>query len=212
MIRIFHIDSSFLRDERLYERLLRQCSALRREKIAAIRHEEERRNRLAASLLLDLALRPMGLRERDARYAFSAAGKPRIADLPEFHFSISHSGSSVICAVSERPVGADLQLPRPVSRRLMSRMFTERELSGSDPIRLWTLKESYGKLTGEGIAVLERTELIFGNEIGILRDGVRQQVCFGEMSLNNGAFLATCSYENPSLSIEMIEGNRSDLF
>jgi len=205
------MNTTLLEDAALRDQLLRNCSLQRRDKMIGICSEQERRSRLAGSALLDLALRQTGCREQDAVYAFEDGGKPRIPALPGFHFSISHSGDTVILAVSDHPVGADVQQPRIVSVALQKRYFTQRELAASDPIRLWALKESYGKLTGEGIAVLGKTELLLEDRVLLLRDGIPQQVVFYETVLKNGSYVATCCYENPSLAIEMIEVNRSDL-
>ena len=211
MIRIYVMNTELLRDAELYERLLCRCSPYRRGKVEACADAKERRSRLAASALLDLALRTRGLREQTAEYEIAEAGKPAVRGLDDFHFSISHSGCCAICAVSERPIGADLQESRPVSERLRKRVFPEGELACVDPIRLWTLKESYAKLTGEGIPVMERTELRLAETPIIYRDGVLQPVFFWETELENGSHLVTCGYENPSYSIELIEVNRSDL-
>ncbi|MBQ6797637.1 MAG: 4'-phosphopantetheinyl transferase superfamily protein [Oscillospiraceae bacterium] len=210
-MQIYYLNTDLLRDNALFDRLLAQCSTQRAARIREIRSERERRNRLAASCLLDVALRTRQTREKDAVYVYSDAGKPEIPALQDFYFSISHSGSTAVLAVSDVPVGVDVQKPDPIPDKLLRRYFTPRETASAKSGRLWTLKESYGKLTGEGVAVLERTELSFDEEIRILRDGIVQPVCFREFRLENGCFLATCFHENPSLSIEMIEVNRSDL-
>jgi len=210
-LRIYYMDSDLLLEDALYHRLLQRCSAARREKLETIQTAAGKRNSLAAAVLLDLALQTRGIREQNVKYEYGETGKPSVCGIPGFHFSISHSGSSVICAVSEQPVGADLQESRPVSERLQHRMFTERERLLADPIRLWTLKESYAKLTGEGISVMERTEIFLEKEPVIRREDVPQPVFFWEKSLRNGSRAATCGYENPSYSIELIEVNRSDL-
>lgn len=94
-------------------------------------------------------------------YRFGVHGRPEIEGLP-LHFSLSHSGSYVICAVSEQMVGADIQQFRDTdSRKLAQRFFPESENeklekcgeSGRQRLffEMWTRKEAYGKLTGEGV-------------------------------------------------------------
>lgn len=95
------------------------------------------------------------------RYTYGAKGKPYLQikeNLPEMFFNLSHSEDYVICAVSEREVGADIQkMQEQVPERLANRFFSEKEkqlLQDCSPdlfYRLWTRKEAYGKLTGEGI-------------------------------------------------------------
>lgn len=98
-------------------------------------------------------------------YRCGEKGKPYFEDIPLF-FSISHSGEYVLCAVSSREVGADIQKIQPADvMKLAKRFFSEPECRAlerceSDGEReglffgLWTRKEAYGKLTGEGIAAV----------------------------------------------------------
>lgn len=79
-------------------------------------------------------------------------------ELPEVHFSISHSGAYWACAVSDAPVGLDLQEERPVKAEKLARRFfhpAEVEwLAARDWqqfCRIWAYKESWLKYTGEGM-------------------------------------------------------------
>lgn len=96
------------------------------------------------------------------QYRFGPHGKPELVDFP-LHFSLSHSGEYVLCAVSESEVGADIQRMQPLDfLRLAGRFFTEAERAAIEVcgeaerqglfFRLWARKEAYGKLTGRGIA------------------------------------------------------------
>ena len=64
-------------------------------------------------------------------------GKPYIGGAKDFHFSISHSGHLVVIAVSDSPVGIDIEQHIPVEWRELSDTFTpvEREMLGraADP-------------------------------------------------------------------------------
>ncbi len=75
-------------------------------------------------------------------------GKPFFPDHPDLCFSLSHSGSLVLCAIGSLPCGADVQEPRILSERVLRRCFDPRELSETDPITLWCLKESFIKMNG----------------------------------------------------------------
>ena len=73
--------------------------------------------------------------------------------------SISHSGSLWACALSDAPCGVDIQRKQDVRfDKLASRYFTESEAArvskeGRDAFfEIWTAKEAYAKLTGEGLA------------------------------------------------------------
>lgn len=84
-------------------------------------------------------------------------GKPCLADVPDFHFSISHSGDLVVCAVSTVPVGVDVELPRPVRSGIAARWFSaeEQQLLTHDPaafFELWMAKEAVLKEIGCGLS------------------------------------------------------------
>ncbi len=86
-------------------------------------------------------------------------GKPLFAEYPEIQFNLSHSGPMSLCAVSDHPVGVDLELLRPRRPELPARFFQgalwERYLAlgGDWPafFALWTEIESIVKYTGEGL-------------------------------------------------------------
>ena len=75
-------------------------------------------------------------------------GKPFFPEMPDIHFSLSHSRSHVMCAISDAPVGVDIETNRRISERAKHFFFTPGELSFFGPIDLWVLKESYIKLFG----------------------------------------------------------------
>lgn len=88
-------------------------------------------------------------------------GKPYFPDCPQWQFSLSHSGPLALCALSDRPVGADIELIRPRGRALLERALTEEErtwcLGQEEPWRgfcaLWTRRESLCKQTGRGLTL-----------------------------------------------------------
>ncbi len=81
------------------------------------------------------------------------------------HISIAHSGEYAVCAVSENPVGIDIEKIRDVSDRLIDRVCTEREKEyvGNDNTRffeIWTAKEAYFKKIGTGITDFKAVETL----------------------------------------------------
>ena len=86
------------------------------------------------------------------------SGKPYFPDAPELCFSLSHTQGAVLLALSDRPVGADVELVRPAPPRL-SRRFG---LEGEAFFRSWVRREARGKRTGAGVTAQLRTETAMG--------------------------------------------------
>ena len=85
-------------------------------------------------------------------------GKPYLKDC-SLQFNVSHSGEYLAIAVSEQPVGIDIQEPRTIREGTYRKVVQpqERELIGEererDFLRLWTLKESFVKAEGKGLGI-----------------------------------------------------------
>lgn len=151
-----------LRDPALFARGLAAVSEQRREKVARLRAEGARRLSLGAALLLDRMLLDAGFPPAGA-FSFGEQGKPYLPDRPGVHFSLSHSGSWVLCALSEAELGCDVEGPRRCDPALARRFFHPDEtarLFSLQPreqdaafVRLWTLKESYVKAVGLGLSL-----------------------------------------------------------
>ena len=80
----------------------------RREKVMRYYFEIDRCRCLGAGLLLVNALREAGVSDMKLRYLSN--GKPVLANEPDVHFNLSHSGNLAVCAVSDHPVGVDVEL------------------------------------------------------------------------------------------------------
>lgn len=149
-------------EEELGRALSRLPQALR-EKALRCRQPLGRNLSTAASLLLDHALfEDQGIRLSQVELETGPYGKPFLAGREEVQFSLSHSGCFAVCALGGSPVGVDVERVNQQKRDYMeiaARFFHEGEYeqlgSSADPAvdfyRLWTLKESYIKFTGEGL-------------------------------------------------------------
>ncbi len=208
MVAIYWMEAGLLKDTALYERLLAACSQERRSILEGLRNGADRRESLAAGCLLDQALKPFDLRERETVYGCIGAGKPAFRDRPELHFSLSHGGGLAACAVADRPVGVDVEGPRSVSEALLRRYFTAEEREAAEPLRLWTLKESCCKMTGRGLAALPEISLAFGASV----TAMGLNAAFWETRLPGGHYLALCREGAEPISPEIHEISRSDLW
>lgn len=83
-------------------------------------------------------------------------GKPHIyTGSSEVYFSLSHSGDHAVCAINDSPVGIDIEFigdeKDQIARRFFSRSDLEYINDAESFYRIWTLKESFMKVTGLGM-------------------------------------------------------------
>lgn len=89
-------------------------------------------------------------------------GKPYFPTLPQLYFSISHTKGLTLCALSNQPVGVDIETVRPRRASLPRFALSPDEyrryeaLGGDWPAfyTLWTRKEAWCKYTGLGLQAL----------------------------------------------------------
>lgn len=128
--------------------------AARQERIHRCSRETARLQLLAAGLLLRHVL---GITE-ETPLLYTPQGKPYLKHGP--CFNLSHSGQFAALAVSDQPVGLDLQdMTHNPSPQLANRWFTAEEAAWihEQPDRffhVWTRKESVVKALGLGLAAL----------------------------------------------------------
>ena len=142
-----------------WQAALPHLSEQRRQQLFQFKHELGRKTCAAAYLLLCNGLRQeYGLTEPPV-FEYSEHGKPSIVGMPHIHFNLSHCREAVICALSVRPVGVDVESIRPYKESLARYTMNNQEMlqivSAPDPARaftrLWTMKEAVLKLYGTGI-------------------------------------------------------------
>ena len=190
-----------LRDAACFARLLETVPPARREKVLRCRSDGAQRLLLGAGVLLRMALAAEGLTAGD--YALTPEEKPFFPDLPGFHFNLSHSGETVLCAVSDRPLGCDVEGLRPFDPALPRRFFHPEECAwlfslpaAEQPaafMRLWTLKESYVKALGVGLT-LPLCDFAFSLSDGVVLTHAADSAPWRFLSFREGdSFFALCA-------------------
>lgn len=138
-----------------------RLSESRREKISSMKYLEGKRQSLGAGLLLAYGLRRLGLEEKSARIIYGGNKKPYLADREDLFFNLSHSGTLVMAAFAGSEVGCDVEQVKQANFRVARRFFAPEEQAYLEScateaeknetfFRLWTLKEAFLKVTGEG--------------------------------------------------------------
>lgn len=158
-VELYAIHTGFLEDEIIFAKKLKQVSYDRYKKVNSLKIKEEQKRSLAAGLLLESILRERGYDPE--KMEREESGRLFLREAQDFYFSIAHSGEYAVCAISDLPVGVDIQQKRDTKMKLARRFFqsVEADHIEQQPVekqqdlffRYWTGKESYLKLTGKGL-------------------------------------------------------------
>ena len=146
-----HIDDFDLREA------LAAVSQQRRDYALRYRQERDQRLCLAAYRLLQRALMLEYGIDGMPVFTYDDKGKPLLQGHPDIHFSLSHCHEAVAVAGSDHPVGIDVETTGHYSAEVARRVMNDDEMreieASAQPevafTRLWTMKESLYKLTGD---------------------------------------------------------------
>ena len=156
--------------------------------------------------------------QRDSR------GKPFLANLPQWHISVSHSGNRFLCAVSPVQIGIDVQEHKlmrgetgaqAASRycKIARRFFHPAEAAyvAQSPhenfFSVWTAKESYVKYTGQGMDSHFDTFCVIPKDSKVLPAGIpwqASQVSFQQLLLDAEYTFCMCTKQPCALCWEQI--------
>ncbi|MBR5935627.1 MAG: 4'-phosphopantetheinyl transferase superfamily protein [Bacteroidaceae bacterium] len=171
MIRISVFDDMTLCTDAEVERMIPSVPEPRRSQALAFKHTFGRFACLKSYLMLaELLQSEFGLEKFDIEVG--EHGKPYLAGHQDIHFNISHCQNAIAVAVSDRPVGIDVESFRNFNDGLVDKTMNDLEkseiISSAEPretfAAYWTRKEAVFKLIGTGIT---------DNLHGILTDKTR---------------------------------------
>ena len=156
MTRLYVLDLHILKGN--WRKILPVLPQDRQERALSCRCEDDSVRIVGAGWLLRQALERAGVPVERQSFSVNAWGKPELTGW-DICFNLSHSGMWTVCAVSDSPVGVDVERPR-CSMAVAQRYFCPEEL-GRLPQqdqalalnRLWTAKEAFVKAMGRGLTV-----------------------------------------------------------
>ena len=131
-------------------------------------------------------------------------GKPYFENAP-FCFSLSHSGNvsvAAICDDKECDIGIDIEIISPIKNlsELAKRFFSQEEISEFTDnnnsersfFSIWTKKEAYAKMTGEGLSSVIKNNQ---NNVSV------NLLCF-EFYNNSSAYSLSCATSQKTSNVE----------
>ena len=196
-----------LNDRDLFDAGLSKLPVWRQEKVSAQKFAKGKNLSLGAGLLLDYALSNAGIEPNIVEIKYGEYEKPYIPD-SNIHFNLSHSEQYAICAISNYEIGCDIEkMKKDRNKKIAERFFHEKESKDEgDFYRLWTLKESFIKATGQGLHLpLSSFQIIIGDEIKIEQTFDDRTYYFQEIDQITGYKCAVCTTEKDLVDIELID-------
>lgn len=145
-------------------------SEQRKMQMHLFRNDIDKKLCVAAYILLKQGLQEeYGITDNPV-FDYSETGKPYISGYPDIHFNFSHCKQAAICVIDRKPVGVDIEeichYGDDVRRFVLSDDEWCRVNGAADSevefMKYWTMKESYLKLTGEGLR--DDLKTVFPNE------------------------------------------------
>ncbi|PWW05732.1 4'-phosphopantetheinyl transferase [Paenibacillus cellulosilyticus] len=145
-------------------RLLHLVSTERRSKYERYRMQADAIRSLFAELVIRrIIIERCGISNDGIIFGANSYGKPELVHPAGLQFNVSHSGDWVVCALSDGPVGIDIEFIQPIDLEVSRRFFSPvehaqlMELHESQQLErfyeLWTLKESFVKAVGMGLSM-----------------------------------------------------------
>lgn len=174
-----------------------------------IKAEADKKRSLASGYLLDYMCRD--LQVANPVYEYTKRGKPVLRDV-ECAFNISHSGNYVVLAYqrSKDAVGVDIQKVRTMRDGMEKRILHGSENAPADEEkrlcylnRLWTVKESFVKMTGEGLACDFRT-IHADFENGTVKGDNGEKALFAVVDWKGDYYLSVCTQNVTDCEIKEI--------
>lgn len=197
--------AQYITDEQ-FHKFLEVISLKKRERINKFHYFSDKKGSLFGELLLRYALiKTLGIDNDDIIIAVDENGKPYCEAPPMIHFNISHSGNWVVCVISSQPVGIDIEIIQEADLTIARKFFTaheynqissSKETENESFYKFWTLKESYIKYKGKGLAIpLDSFEFTVENNIVKLKSIENENLFFVNQKFQHEYFLSLC-YKN----------------
>ncbi len=153
-----------------YNRAYSLVSDKRRKHIDSLKFDKNKRLSLSASVLLLYALKiKYSISPDEVIISCEKNGKPilrlnkTLKEKEEIYFNISHSGDYAMCVIGDCKIGCDIEKISAYKSDVAKRFFNyaesqylesigDPEIQKTEFYRIWTKKESFIKLTGDGLS------------------------------------------------------------
>ena len=173
VLKMYHCDISKMSDEE-YISFCFDAENIPHAKMKELNKKRNKKLSVAAGALVRQAIaEEFNIDKSAIRFRRDKNGKP-YTESAKVEFSISHSKNIAVCAISDRPVGIDIEKIRDVNLNVAKKLFTPDEQKYVFQIKkfakqrffeIWTRKEAYVKLIGYGVPCFPKFSVMKNDNI-----------------------------------------------
>ena len=164
MIQVYGVKLAYDVDPLQMQSLIAILPTEKQKRINRFIHKEDAVRTLTADILSRLMIcSRLNIKNSNIQLIHNKYGKPLLQGNDRLYFNNSHSGHWVLCAISDSPVGVDVEIISEIDFDIARHCFSEQEcldlFAHKEEARkdyffdLWTLKESYIKAVGLGLSL-----------------------------------------------------------
>ncbi len=203
-MKIYLSNTKDLMNKNLFNAFYSLMSSERKAKIDRYIFGKDKRLSLGAGILLRLGLCESGINADEAEFQIGENGKPYLSENYNVFFNLSHSDEMVMCVIADNEVGCDIEKINDIDLDIAKNYFysSEYKLILSRPtkekrndtfFRLWTLKESFMKLTGLGMSLpLDAFKIDLNDKKITVEQNVDDKIYFFKEYYIDGNYKCAC--------------------
>ena len=129
-------------------------------KIQQLRFAKDKKLSAMTELLLQYAIEKNYGNHVNLEIVKTSSGKPYFKEKQGIYFNLSHCQEGIACAISDKPIGVDIQNIVEYNEDMLKMVCTDEEMEeiqmetdmNQGFTRFWCMKEAYLKCNGEGIS------------------------------------------------------------
>lgn len=115
-------------DSELYDMLSLLIAPDKKVRLDKCKSDIDKKLGLFADLLVRIAIhQDLNIENDNILFGTNSYGKPFLENNKDYHFNISHTHNMIAVAVSNNPVGVDIEKVREIDLGIAKRFFTENE-------------------------------------------------------------------------------------
>ena len=156
--------------DKYLDEFLKRIPIRKQATISKYRTATRRKQAIIGEILLSQLLKKFNVDYNSINITFNENGKPYIKN-SLLYYNISHSNEFVMCAVSEKELGVDIEKIRPFDSRIMDKIITKEDhvvLGGISPknvLQIYVRKEAYIKAYGYSINEIKNAKFYDDDKI-----------------------------------------------